>query len=406
MPRSPSPIGSLPERLTARQAAELLNVSLATLYSYVSRGLLEASAPGAGRRKSYARDEVLRLAARRADAKRAGHVATGAMHWGLPVLETEISGFVDGRLRYRGQDPLQLAQQATLEEVAQLLWADPQPRRWQQRGAPALPEPLTLDDAAWPGTQDPTQPLRRAMVLLPRLVGRADAGTLDEAVDLLRQLAAVFLQRPASTAALHQQLAIAWGLTPADAELLRMALVLLADHELNASTFAVRCVASSGAPLPLALCAGLGALAGPRHGGGHAAVRARLLPWLDQEASLTAWPLGDEGAGLGHPLYPEGDPRSFALLQALASLEATSQGSARGRRLLDLAAQAQALGGQPANADLSLAVLGLARGWPTNGGEIVFALARAVGWLAHAREQQQRDTLIRPRARYVGPSAG
>ena len=56
-----------------------------------------------------------------------------------------------------------------------LLWADPQPRRWQQRGAPALPESLTLDDAAWPGTQDPTQPLRRAMVLLPRLVGRGMA---------------------------------------------------------------------------------------------------------------------------------------------------------------------------------------------------------------------------------------
>ena len=90
--------------LSAAEAASLLNVSLPTLYSYVSRGLLASVSNGQSRRKRYLQEDVLRLAARKNDAKRGGQTAVAAMHWGLPVLETRISHILDGRLLYRGCD--------------------------------------------------------------------------------------------------------------------------------------------------------------------------------------------------------------------------------------------------------------------------------------------------------------
>ncbi|KAF0132289.1 MAG: citrate synthase, partial [Xanthobacteraceae bacterium] len=117
----------------------------------------------------------------------------------------------------------------------------------------------------------------------------------------------------------HRQLATAWGTDAAGAELIRTALVLLADHELNASTFAVRVVASTGASLASALSAGLGALSGPLHGG-----QTSLVEALFEEAERGGdaaglvekrlW-RGDRLPGFGHPLYPDGDPRAAALLR-------------------------------------------------------------------------------------------
>jgi len=106
--------------LSAPDAARLLGVSPPTLYSYVSRGLLGSVSNGQSRRKRYPQEDVLRLAARKNDAKRGGQTATAAMHWGLPVLETQISQILDGRLLYRGCDATALAESATLGTTASL----------------------------------------------------------------------------------------------------------------------------------------------------------------------------------------------------------------------------------------------------------------------------------------------
>jgi len=383
--------------LSAPEAARLLGVSLPTLYSYVSRGLLASVSNGASRRKRYPQEDVLRLAARKSDAKRGGQTAVAAMHWGLPVLETQISHILDGRLLYRGCDATALAQHASLEATASLLWDDGASDYFQQ-DAPALPQGLaSTPDAA---------PLMRAMLAMATLAQHLPMATdiLQSGPGLMRILAAALLQTAPSAQPLHRQLARAWNADHAQSELIRAALVLLADHELNASTFAVRCVASTGASLPAALGAGLAALSGDKHGGGSAAARRMLTQALaapDAGVAIGAYftTIAPEFAGFGHPLYPHGDPRAAYLL---ARLSAMSTEHPLLRAILAACTAAGELLDARPNADLALAAMELAFGWPEGAGMSVFALARSAGWIAHAAEQAASAALIRPRARYIG----
>lgn len=385
--------------LSALDAARLLGVSLPTLYSYVSRGLLASVSNGTSRRKRYPQEDVLRLAARKNDAKRGGQTAVAAMHWGLPVLETRISHILDGRLLYRGCDATALARHATLEAAAGLLWDDGASDYFRQ-DAPTLPQGLA-------SAPDAT-PLARAMLAMAMLGAKpAPAAMLQYGPALMRILAAALLQTAPSDLPLHLQLANAWNADAEQAELLRAALVLLADHELNASTFAVRCVASTGASLPAALGAGLAALSGDKHGGGSAAARRMLSQALaapgasDARASIGKYyaAIAPEFAGFGHPLYPHGDPRAAYLLERLSAL---SHEHPQLRAILAVCVTAGALLDTRPNADLALAAMELAFGWPEGAGMSVFALARSAGWIAHAAEQAASAALIRPRARYVG----
>ncbi|MGK5052296.1 citrate synthase family protein [Janthinobacterium sp. RB2P8] len=380
--------------LSAPDAARLLGVSLPTLYSYVSRGLLASISNGASRRKRYPQEEVLRLAARKNDAKRGGQTAVAAMHWGLPVLETQISHILDGRLLYRGRDATALAQHATLEMAASLLWDD-NAHDYFQQDAPALSQGLANARDA--------PPLARAMLGMAVLAPADMPHSLQSGPALMRILAAALLQTAPSALPLHRQLAQAWQADANQTELLRAALVLLADHELNTSTFAVRCVASTGASLPAALGAGLAALSGDKHGGSTAA-RCMLMQALaapDTGAAIGAYykTIAPEFAGFGHPLYPLGDPRAAYLLDRLSAL---SHERPQLRAILAACATASALLDAKPNADLALAAMELAFGWPEGAGMSVFALARSAGWIAHATEQAASAALIRPRARYIG----
>ena len=381
--------------LSALDAARLLGVSLPTLYSYVSRGLLASVSNGAARRKRYPQEDVLRLAARRSDAKRGGQTAVAAMHWGLPVLETQISHIAGGRLLYRGCDATLLAQHASLEAAAGLLWDDGVSDYFQQ-DAPALPRGLA-------GAPD-APPLMRAMLAMAMLTTADISHSLQSGPALMRILAAALIQTVPSALPLHRQLAQAWNADVGQTELLRAALVLLADHELNASTFAVRCVASTGASLPAALGAGLAALSGDRHGGSSAAARRMLTQALAapdaRDASGAFYTtIAPEFAGFGHPLYPQGDPRAAYLLERLSAM---THEHPQLRAILSVCATAGELLDARPNADLALAAMELAFGWPEGAGMTVFALARSAGWIAHAAEQAASAALIRPRARYIG----
>ncbi|WP_219136977.1 citrate synthase [Janthinobacterium sp. UMAB-60] len=381
--------------LSAAEAARLLNVSLPTLYSYVSRGLLASVSNGQSRRKRYPQEDVLRLAARKSDAKRGGQTAVAAMHWGLPVLETRISHILDGRLLYRGCDATALAESATLEAIAGLLWDDKASDYFQQ-DAPALPPGLA---SAADGP-----PLARAMLAMAVPATVDIAHSLPSGPALMRILAAALLQTPPSALPLHLQLAQAWQADAEQAELLRAALVLLADHELNASTFAVRCVASTGASLPAALMAGLAALSGDKHGGGSAAARRMLTQALaapDARAAIGKYyaTVAPEFAGFGHPLYPHGDPRAAYLLGILSTM---AHEQPQLRAILSFCSTASELLDARPNADLALAAMELAFDWPEGAALTVFALARSAGWIAHAAEQAASAALIRPRARYIG----
>lgn len=399
--------------LSASEAARILGISLPTLYAYVSRGLLapadaqaavEPTVQPARRSKRYPREAVLRLAARKADGKRGGHQAAASMHWGVPVLETRIARIADGRLHYRGHDALALAAHATLEAVAAILWDDGGHDRFGQ--AASVPARGAIDAVRLLTQGMP--PLARAAAAMP-VLAQAPAphpggapGLLDAGPYGMRMLAAVLLDAEPDSAPLHEQVGRAWGADAVQCDLIRAALVLLADHELNASAFTVRCVASTGAGLGAVLSAGLAALSGPRHGGGSASA-TRLFETAaaapSPGAAVDAWFAADGAGpgGLGHPLYPDGDPRAAHVLARLART-APAQAAA----LIALCTAAGARRGMRPNMDFALAALQYAFGWPPSAAHTLFALARSAGWIAHAAEQAADPALIRPRARYVG----
>jgi citrate synthase len=197
------------------------------------------------------------------------------------------------------------------------------------------------------------------------------------------------------TEPVHQRLARGWSAGPEGAEAIRCALVLLADHELNASTFAARVAASTGASPAACLLAALAALSGPRHGGAGEAVM-NLADEAARDGSDTAvrrWLAHDRPLpGFGHPLYPDGDPRAVALMASI-DIDDTM-------KRLERAASA-ATGLLP-NIDFALAALTRSLGLPPDAPFRLFALGRSVGWSAHTVEQATSGSLIRPRARYEG----
>ncbi|MCF4128990.1 citrate synthase [Methylobacterium sp. SyP6R] len=372
--------------LTAAEAAARLGVSRQTLYAYVSRGLIEAHPTADPRVRAYAAEAVARLAAARHRGRRPREVARAALDWGLPVLETAVTLIRDGRLYYRGGDAVALAETATLEEVAARLWALPLAAAFGPEAPAAEPRGGDLIGAFAAATEDePTAPWQPD-----------PARTAAGSGALVRLLGACITGRAASAAPLHRHCAEAWGLDPAGAGAIRRALVLCADHELNASAFTARCIASAGASLRAVVVGGLAALSGSRHGGMTARVEAVWdgLDGADPASSLRRQLAGRERLpGFGHPLYPAGDPRAAALLAPLL---------AEDPRLRAIVAAAEELTGARPALDLALVALRRHHGLPRGGAFGLFALGRSVGWIAQGLEQRQAGGLIRPRAVYVG----
>ncbi len=203
----------------------------------------------------------------------------------------------------------------------------------------------------------------------------------------------------------HRRLAASWDLDEAGADLIRRVLVLLADHELNASAFVARCVASTGATPYAVVSAALGALSGRRHGGQSARAEALFLEIGDSADPMPGMAArlarGDDLPGLGHPLYPDGDPRARAIIEAIARARPAS-----GARIAAAALAAKQLTGQHPNVDFALGAAVTALGLPDGSALALFLVGRTVGWIAHAIEQYESGVLIRPRARYTGPRPG
>lgn len=366
-----------------------------TLYAYVSRGRIEARPQADDPRKSlYRASDVARLAARKVRGRKAGAVAEEAIAWGEPVLASAIATISAGKLYYRGQDAETLSETATLEDVATLLWDAPPGSAALARTQRAALTPraatgrsrafLALADRAG---NDPSARGRSLEAL------RGDAGSL---LSLMTDAAAGGLPREGPC---HLRLARAWDCDDEGADLIRRALVLLADHELNASTFAARVAASTGASLAASALAGLSALSGPLHGGMAARVQAFMNEAERRGPEAAVADRLQQGLavpGFDHILYPDGDPRARALLAAFAlppEYEA----------VLEAAVTAT---GQSPNIDFALTALAFTLDIPDEAPFLIFAAARCAGWLAHALEQRQTGHLIRPRARYVGLPVG
>jgi citrate synthase len=368
------------------EALARLGVARQTLYAYVSRGLIRSRpASDDPRRSLYDRDAVETLVARRRRGRSRNAVAASTIDWGEPVLVSRITRIESGRLAYRGHDAVALSQEATLEDVAALLWETPSlprvapPRHPPPKGATPMARCLAAT----------------AQLAAPATFHRGRRALLNDAAHLLGTMAAAVAGmhkgRPA-----HITLAEAWHADARTADALRRALVLCADHELNASTFAVRVTASTGASLPACLLAGLATLSGPLHGGATDRFRAMLAePGLRRDpAKAVAARLarGEEIPGFGQRLYPNGDPRAAALFGALEA----------GRTWHRLVGAVEEQTGRKPNIDAALVMLEDVLHLPVGAAFALFAVGRTAGWIAHAMEQRQDGRLIRPRAAYAG----
>lgn len=394
------------EWISAREAAEHLGVKLTTLYAYASRGLLESVPAADGRGRRYPRSAVERLKARH-DA-RAGHaaVAASALRWGEPSLETSVSEIRADGPYYRGESAMALAATATsFESVAELLWRG---ALGEARWAAA---PLRVRAPARPKIVGPIAYLAAALALAAlqddTRHGATDGGEHARARRIVLYLASLAggVRAPSSAAlGVAQRLLLSFGArsTPRAVYAVDRALILCADHELNASTFAARVTASTGADLYACLGAGLHALSGTKHGGVTARVEA-LVREIDRpnraaEVVRARLARGEEIPGFGHTLYGEGDPRAAALL----ALARDHKGRRGALRCIDGLAEAMVRAGQPApNLDFGLVALCAALSLPAGAPQALFAVGRLAGWVAHALEQRAQGYLLRPRSRYV-----
>lgn len=396
--------------LTTAEAIALLGVKPATLYAYVSRGLIrsEPGPPGTRERRYHAEDvqKLVRRRGVRRDPEAATEEAVqGALAWGMPVLDSALTRIAEGTLSYRGWDAVELAETATVEEVAALLWTG------AADGWTRLPLRARLTLAPLPRAESALEALGFALVY----AGAHDLAALDARPEALPTAAARVLSLlygtlerhlgvpPAPDLPLHARLARAWQADTAGADLLRRALVLLADHELNVSTFTARVAAGGGASLPHTTLAALAALQGPRHGLAGAAAYDLVRQALEGDAGAAlreTLRLQAHPPGFGHRLYPGGDPRARALL---AALQATRPEAPATQAACALVERMQEETGEAPNLDLALAALVHALGRAAEDTVALFALGRTSGWLAHAIEARMGGRFIRPRARYVGP---
>ncbi|MCU1384112.1 MAG: Citrate synthase [Acidobacteria bacterium] len=389
--------------LGAADAATLLGVTRATLYAYVSRGRVRSQASSASpRERTYSREDLEQLRQRTEERRAPDKAAARALQWGMPTLESSIA-LIDGhRLYYRGLDATVLARTRSLEEVASLLWTG------------ALDTPAFSPGRI--GVAARITPAQRHMPFIARAQSMLAAGATHDAKTFDVRPASVavtgaailrLLARAAAFAdadgAVDATFARAWKVGGRGADVLRAALVLCADHELNASAFTARCVASTGAHPYAVVIAALAALEGPKHGGASARVESMLASMRRvrplRAAVAARLRRGEPIDGFGHPLYRDGDPRARLLLDLLRERYATS---AECRFVAEFADAAASATGDHPNVDFGLAAVGRILGLPPESPLALFAVGRSVGWIGHAIEQYASGLLIRPRARYVG----
>ena len=296
-----------------------------------------------------------------------------------------------------------LADTVNLEAVAQLLWGQ------------AASEPFEVGNLQrelrrlLAGARLPSAAMDRARAVLVGLATH-DIGALDVSAPavartgsrLVPALAAAVTGAMPTGGPVHRQLAHAWGLDDEATDLVRRCLVLAADHELNASTYVARCIASTGASPYAVILGALGALSGPRHGGETSRVEVLLREVLHtgniQSAVAERLQRGERIPGFGQPLYPDGDPRARHILDAAKA----SRYEPRARAALGVGHEISKLIGRRPNVDFALGLVSVVLKLPPGSGLGMFLIGRSVGWIAHAIEQYATGVLIRPRARYVG----
>jgi len=424
--------------LTAAEAARRLGVKPATLYAYVSRGVLSRVRAPDGRASLFGAEEVERLA-RRGRPRRPAGVAD-------ITVESAITEITGDSLRFRGLDVTRLAVSRTFEEVAELLWTGEfRSAREPWRARPAA---LAAGRGAQAALPAGTLPLERLQVIVPAMAATdplrlqldrsaviaAGRNIIAGMVDCLPGDALLTpspggpippdpprgeptpLSPPAASAAAEPVAGRLWSrlcagngpgrLAPGLMRALSAALVLLADHELAASTLAARAAASVRADPYAVVGTGLGAMSGALHGGASLGAETLMAAASgpDDVPRVVAELLrrGEKVPGFGHFVYRGGDPRAILLLD-LVRRAAPKSGQLAVADAVFAEVRQKSL--PEPNIDFAIATLVRVAGMVRGAGEAIFAVARTAGWIAHALEAYSGPGPLRPRAVYTGRPA-
>jgi citrate synthase len=393
--------------LTTEDVARRLGVKKATVYAYVSRGLLVSRRNADGKESLFAEPDVAAFEARR---RRPGPASEA------PATHTGITLITGNELFYRGHNAVDLATSASFESVAHLLWTgrldhvavEPDP------ALRALAEAVTAPLPASARLTDRLRVMVAAMAAADRLrFGTAPAAVIATGRTILGTMVAALPERAPAVPHPYALASALWARltertpTPTGIAALNAALVLLADHDLAASTFAARVAASTRAHPYAVVQAGLAALDGPLHG-----AASDLVVGLLSEAVRSQDPVGtisdrlraDGGVpGFGHPLYPDGDPRAAVLLELLLLLKDATDHAEITAAMADMTAAMNRHSGTAPTIDFALAAFTLLHGMDADAGETIFAVARTTGWIAHALEEYADEpSRFRPSGRYAG----
>ena len=349
---------------------------------------------------------------------------------GVVAAETVLSE-VDGeagRLIIRGRSLDELAGRWTFEQVAALLWEGffEDPPRDLRAAFGAARVSVFAEVAMLDGGLIARTPVEAVRALIARLADGDDIATALRLAAAPGVFTAAVIRRQAGERPAPPDPTLGYAAdvlrmtrgepaSPAEVAALDAYLVTVADHGLNASTFAARVVASTRAGLTSAVLAGLSALKGPLHGGAPGPV-IDMLDAIESPQNARAWleaalDRGDRLMGFGHRVYRVRDPRADALKRIVKAL---GEGSTAlpGRLAFAEAVEAAALEvlrirkpsrSLQTNVELYTGLLLEALAFPPAAFTCVFAMGRVAGWIAHAREQLAGGRLVRPQSRYVGP---
>ncbi len=390
-----------PTQLTAAEAAARLGIKRSTLYAYVSRGLLHRSLSLDGRTSLFDSAEIDRLrGSRRRSA--AGEMST--------VIASSITVLDESGHRYRGTPAVDHLDRS-FEDVADLIWQTE--GTWLLDGDidSSTRQLLTTLSDGLPPDASPLDRIRVAVAAMSSLDPMRHRASAEAHCDAgRRMIGAIADILPRQQADPSDDIAgRLWArLTPtpgttAQRRLLDASLTLLADHGLAASTFAARIAASVRADPYSIVTAGLGAVGGTLHGAASGAVWDLIDQAADEPQAAVGRLLagGHRLPGVGHTVYRSVDPRHEALFARLVEAWAEDP---RLPALQTLADDCRRADVGPLNVDFALGAWTWLAGMNREAGEVIFAAARIVGWIAHGIEEaREKPVRFRPVARSVPP---
>jgi citrate synthase len=410
--------------LDMKQATAILGVKPQTLYAYVSRGLVRTGSQIGKKTSLYSREDVESVAMRSRKGTPELAIGDRSMRWGAGlILPTSISSIEANGPHYRGRNAIDLARASrNFEDIVELLWTGVLPLESPIWSPPTIPDTFTPFAALLPAIAKLSNS-RRLLALIaeaytastgknpevslgaPVLAARHLIQVLIPGIGLLRAKPKYEISPNAEMLAAKLARAAGISISKEILDAINICLVLSADNELSSSTFAARVAASAGADIFSCVNSALGAFEGLLTGLGCDQAELLLKNTVSPTvylASLKAYiKRKDALPGYNHPLYPGLDPRAEFMLDTALSLNGKNP---LVRKVLDSVRIAgEELGAKPSLA-IGLVAITTALGMPSNSPGVLMAIGRSAGWVAHAFEQRLGGYMVRPRARYVGPS--